>query len=62
MSPTAAPPGDGAAPADSDTLVTRLGGEEANAEQGAGQVEQPLEKVGPPLVAHPEAAIPEQPC
>ena len=36
MSPTAAPPGDGAAPADSVTLVTRLGGEEADAEQGAG--------------------------
>jgi hypothetical protein len=39
-----------------------VGGKEADAEQGAGQVELPLEKVGPPLVAHPEATIPEQPC
>ena len=60
MSPIAAPPGDGAAPADRATLATRSGGEEADAEQGAGQ--QPLEKVGPPLVARPEATMPEQPC
>jgi hypothetical protein len=45
MSPTAAPPGDRAAPVDSATLVARLRGEEADAQQGAGQLEQPTEKV-----------------
>jgi hypothetical protein len=61
MSPTAAPTRDRAAPADSATLVTWLGGKEADAEQGAGQVEQPLEQVGAPLIADAQAAIAEQP-
>jgi hypothetical protein len=32
------------------------GGEECATDQGAGQVEEPLEEVGPALVANPEAA------
>jgi len=35
--------------------------EEADAEQGAGEVRQPLEEVGSPLVADAEAAAAEQP-
>jgi hypothetical protein len=35
------------------------GSEEAQAEQSAGQVEQPLEEVCPPLIADPEAAAAE---
>jgi hypothetical protein len=37
------------------------GSEEAQAEQSAGKVEQPLEEVHPPLVADAEAAAAEQP-
>ena len=44
---------------DTSGSVLRL--EEPEAEQGAGQVQQPLEQVGPPLVAHPEATAPQQP-
>ena len=36
-------------------------GEEAQADQGAAQVQQTLEQVGPPLVADAEAAEAEQP-
>src|SRR5215216_5934934 len=35
--------------------------EELEADQGTGQVEQPLQQVGAPLVAHAEAAAAEQP-
>ncbi len=41
--------------------VSRLVGEEAEADERAGQVEQPLEQVRPPLVANTEAAKTEQP-
>ena len=37
------------------------GSEEGETDQGAGQVEEPLEEVGPALVANPEAAAAEQP-
>ena len=61
MSPAAAPSGHRTSAADSATFVTRLVGEEAEAEQGVAQVVLPMENVGPPLVAHPKATIPEQP-
>src|SRR5688572_15772137 len=46
---------------DSMGLSSSCGGEVAEAEQGAGQVEESLEQIRPPLVAHAEATKPEQP-
>lgn len=40
-------------------LSPARGVEEANADQGAGQVEQALEEIGPPLVAETKAAAAE---
>jgi hypothetical protein len=38
-----------------------MAGKEADADEGAGQVEEPLEQVGAPLVADAEAKVTDQP-